>query len=451
MQHPAGRGYIKIIPVLLLILAVCSAAFWLQQKTRLKDRFLSSVPTARVNKGDFVIKVTEMGKLTAQKSISISAPFEGKLTKLCKEGNLVKPGDFLAQMDTTELERKVSDQAVDHSKALSDVRKAREELRIMRIGNAIQLRQLKAQLDYDRTELEQARVKLAQQERLLGEFLVTRQQVDDSRIQVRAKELSARKNSLTLQSDEKKLKSNELQKESEIENLQIVASKKEADLNAARDDLSRATIKAPSSGLVVFNVIWKGGEEGKINEGDQVWRRMNIMQIPDLSSIIVNVPVGEMDIHRVKVGAEVIIRLDAYPDDVFHGNVKEIAKLATEGDLWSRSQQPGKKSFEVTVSIREKNPDKLKPGITANVEIYYRRMENALFVPIEAVFPDNGKNVVYLKTDSGFNPVAVETGERNENDVVITGGLSAGMEIALRDPNRPVEEAVPTPDQSRAK
>ena len=451
MQPSANRGFLKVISLLILALILCACAFWIYQKVRLKEKFLVSVPTTKVKKSEFTIKVTEMGKLTAQKSISISAPFEGKLTKLCKEGILVKPGDFLAQMDTTDLTRKLSDQTVDYAKAGSDVRKAREELRIMKIGNAIQLRQQKAQLDFDRTELEQARAKLAQQERLLGEFLVTRQQVDDSRIQVRAKELSAKKDGLTLQSDEKKLKSNELQKESEIENLQIVADKKKADLDAARDDLSKATVKAPSSGLVVFNVIWKGGEEGKINEGDSVWRRMNIMQIPDLSSIIVNVPIGEMDIHKVKVGAEVIIRLDAYPEDVFHGNVKEIAKLATEGDLWSRSQQPGKKSFEVTVSIRERNPDKLKPGITANVEIYYKKIPNAVFVPIEAVLLENSKKTIYVKTDSGYKPLQVETADRNENDVVITKGLAGGEEIALRDPTKPIEEALPTPGQRATK
>ncbi|MFH0801722.1 MAG: efflux RND transporter periplasmic adaptor subunit [bacterium] len=451
MQPSANRGFLKVISLLILALILCACAFWIYQKARLKEKFFFSVPTTRVKRSEFIIKVTEMGKLTAQKSISISAPFEGKLTKLCKEGIMVKPGDFLAQMDTTDLERKLSDQTVDYSKAVSDVRKAREELRIMKIGNAIQLRQQKAQLDFDRTELEQAKAKLAQQERLLGEFLVTRQQVDDSRIQVRAKELAAKKNALTLQSDEKKLKSNELQKESEIDNFQIVADKKKADLDAARDDLSKATVKAPSSGLVVFNVIWKGGEEGKINEGDSVWRRMNIMQIPDLSSIIVNVPIGEMDIHKVKVGAEVIIRLDAYPDDVFHGAVREIAKLATEGDLWSRSQQPGKKSFEVTVSIRERNPDKLKPGITANVEIYYKKIEDAVFAPIEAVLLENGKKTVYVKADTGYKQFQVETGDRNENDVVITKGLAGGEEIALRDPTKPVEEALPTPGQRDAK
>jgi len=451
MQPSANRGFLKVISLLILTLILCACAFWIYQKVRFKEKFFFSVPTTRVKKSEFIIKVTEMGKLTAQKSISISAPFEGKLTKLCKEGILVKPGDFLAQMDTTDLERKLSDQTVDYSKAVSDIRKAREELRIMKIGNAIQLRQQKAQLDFDRTELEQAKAKLAQQERLLGEFLVTRQQVDDSRIQVRAKELAAKKNALTLQSDEKKLKSNELQKESEIDNFQIVADKKKSDLDAAREDLSKATIKAPSSGLVVFNVIWKGGEEGKINEGDSVWRRMNIMQIPDLSSIIVNVPIGEMDIHKVKVGAEVIIRLDAYPEDVFHGNVKEIAKLATEGDLWSRSQQPGKKSFEVTVSIVERNPDKLKPGITANVEIYYKKIEDAVFVPIESILPENGKKTVYVKTDTGYKQFQVETGDRNENDVVITKGLAGGEEIALRDPTKPVEEALPTPGQRDAK
>lgn len=451
MQPSANRGFLKVISLLILALILCVCAFWIYQKVRLKEKFFFSVPTIKVKKSEFIIKVTEMGKLTAQKSISISAPFEGKLTKLCKEGILVKPGDFLAQMDTTELTRKLSDQTVDYSKAVSDVRKAREELRIMKIGNSIQLKQLKAQLDFDRTELEQASAKLAQQERLLGEFLVTRQQVDDSRIQVRSKELSAKKDGLTLQSDEKKLKSNELQKESDIENLQIVADKKKTDLDAAKDDLSKATIKAPSSGLVVFNIIWKGGEEGKINEGDSVWRRMNIMQIPDLSSIIVNVPIGEMDIHKVKVGAEVIIRLDAYPEDVFHGNVKEIAKLATEGDLWSRSQQPGKKSFEVTVSIRERNPDKLKPGITANVEIYYKKIPNAVFVPIEAVLLENGKKTVYVKIDSGYNGIQVETGDRNENDVVITKGLAGGEEIALRDPTKSIEEALPTPGQRAVK
>jgi HlyD family secretion protein len=434
----------KIVRILITIAVIAGFAYggyWAYITFFPKKKTTISVPTTQPQNDEFVLKVTEIGKVKARKFVPVSAPFSGKIMKLCKEGSVVKKGDFLAQMDATELTRKQRDESLDYKQAMADVQKAVEELNILKISTELDLKDKRSQLEYDKSELEDARAKLKRQQRLFKELIVTRQNVEDEEIKVRSRELAVKKDTIALEVGKKKNLSDLTKKKAEINILKIKTEKKKLDMSSATEDLDHATIKAPEGGIVVFLDVWRAGQMGKLSEGDDVGRRANIMEIPDLSSLLVLVPVRETDIHRVKVGNQAVIKLEADPNSVFHGKVEKIDRVAKEPLPWENPTAPGQKTFEVTIALKETDPARIRPGMTANSEIIEKKIAKALSLPIECVFYREGKKFVYVRTGESFQVKEVEVGDRNENFVVITKGLKGNEEIALRDPTKSLEDS----------
>ncbi len=156
--------------------------------------------------------------------------------------------------------------------------------------------------------------------------------------------------------------------------------------------------------------------------------------------MLVKVNVGEADAPRVRVGMAVLARLEAVPNRVFHGAVKDIASLATEASPWESGSTPGRKNFEVTIALKEADPKVLKPGMTADAEFICDSVPKAIYVPIESVIERDGKTYVYVQNGKRYERTPVVTGKSNDNFVIITKGLKAGQKIALRDPTKPMDQ-----------
>ncbi|MGQ9455619.1 MAG: efflux RND transporter periplasmic adaptor subunit [Armatimonadota bacterium] len=212
------------------------------------------------------------------------------------------------------------------------------------------------------------------------------------------------------------------------------------DLEEAQRQLREAVLRAPAAGMVVLSKIYTPEGRRKVKEGDTPWRRMTLVSLPDLRSMQVDVSVGESDAPKLYVGMPTLIRLEAVKNRTFHGIVREISSLATEQDPWEGGATPGKKNFDVTIQIKESDPKTLKPGMTADVEFIVRRIEKALYVPIEAIVERNGQTYVFVKEGKGWRRTRVKTGAYNDNFVCITQGLRRGESVVLRDPTKPLEQ-----------
>lgn len=433
----------KVLRILIIIIVLTGFAYggyYAYAKLWPKKKVTANIPTTRVEEGEFFIKITEIGKVKAAKSVQVSAPYAGKIVKLCQEGIIVKKGDFLAQMDTTELLRKERDEKIDCEQAAADVKKAEEELRILKISAELDLKEKQAQLDYEKSMLVEARSQLKRQERLFKEMIVTRQNVEDAANKVRSGELAVKKGEIAVLVSKKKNLSDEKKKMAEINIYKLRLQKKTLDYNAAAEDLKNATVTAPASGIVVFLDTWRAGSISKISEGDDVHRGQEIIEIPDLSSLQVIVPVRETDIHRVKIGEETQIKLEANPELTFYGKVVKIDRIAKEPRPWENPTAPGQKTFDVTIDLQETKSAIIRPGMTANVDIIQKKIPKALFLPLESVFLTESKKFVYVKKGEAFMRKEVEVGDRNENFVVILEGLNRFEEVALRDPTKSIEE-----------
>jgi len=184
-------------------------------------------------------------------------------------------------------------------------------------------------------------------------------------------------------------------------------------------------IVSPASGSVIrLNV-----EEGEIVTSGALsyTSGTTLMTIADLSKMQIRAGVNEVDVGKIRTRQHVTIDVDAYPGVTYHGVITHIAPAARD--------EQGVKIFDIEISILDPD-ERLRPGMTANVEIQGDHREGVLTVPIEAVFKKRGRYVVYLFDGSENEPVEREvvTGISNISSVEIIEGVSEGDVIALYDP-----------------
>ena len=210
---------------------------------------------------------------------------------------------------------------------------------------------------------------------------------------------------------------------------QTVAQQKES-VKRARTNLSYATITSPIDGVVLSK---------EVEEGQTVASSFNTPTLfkiaQDLTNMRVIANVDEADIGEVREGQRVTFTVDAFPNDVFEGNVTQVRQQATT--------ESNVVTYEVVISAP--NDDlKLKPGLTANVNIFTLELKDVLavsskalrFKPIEAMMQEgetitdvDARQKVWVKEGLNFKALAVETGMTNGTLTQITSGVSAGTEV----------------------
>ncbi len=175
--------------------------------------------------------------------------------------------------------------------------------------------------------------------------------------------------------------------ESEVEQAQ-------ASLAQAEDNLAKTTITSPIDGTV----IKLNKEVGEITLGSQFQADV-IMEVADLERMEVVAEIDENDVVDVREGQSARIQVDAIPDTVLQGRVREVAHTAiTRG----RGTQEEITNFEVKVSVVDRVPQ-LRPGMSATVEIETKSKEQALYVPIQCITmrsPEDTTQIVQARTST---------------------------------------------------
>ena len=374
------------------------------------------VPTAEVVRGDFAVTHFEAGEVAAASGEVVMSPRIGgrlKIIHLWPEGEQVDVGDLILQFDPADFEREMLDREGRLEQAQSDFAKAKawHGQRLADIKRTIQQRRADLQLaaiNQERQQFasiidqEQGRINLAKARRAMAEAH------QESVAQEVVNRVDFRKHELSI-------------------------SRRQERYEKARRDYERTSVYAAKPGIVVYRKIWKPGtdEEGKVAIGDQVWGGRALLEIPDMSKMQVLCLIGEMDIERMRVGQRAFIRLEAFPGPVFNGVVADIAPMA--------SPQPGAPDihvFELVIDIDEQDA-RLKPGMSAEVEIVVQSLPDVLSVPLNAVFVRADRWVAYRLQGDEFAEVAVELAAQNATAAVVASGLTEGDIVALKDPTAP--------------
>jgi HlyD family secretion protein len=191
----------------------------------------------------------------------------------------------------------------------------------------------------------------------------------------------------------------------------------QARVDAAQATLDMAHLTTPFAGTIT---------EAYPLPGDQVTAGMTAFRVDDLSSLLVDVDLSEVDINSVAVGQTVSLSFDAILGKDYHGQVTKVSQAGTVAN--------GVVNFTVTIELTDAD-DMVKPGMTAAVNIVIKEIKDAILVPSRAVRLVNNNYVVYILQNGLPQQVSIRLGSSSDTMSVVVGGdLKEGDEVILNPP-----------------
>jgi HlyD family secretion protein len=350
---------------------------------------------------DIQVAVNEVGTIEPVVKVDVKSTLSGEVTDLLvREGDRVEKGQVLARVEPD----------VNQAQTLSQVRSAL---------NMAALNERDAQRNFETNR------------RLFEEGLLSDQILKDykMRLDTALEDLDAAKTKMRI----------------------VVESG--VPLDRPISTTQRINIVSPMDGYVIHKNVEIGqtvmSGVSSINEGTAIYT------VADVGDMLIKASINEVDIGRVKLHAPVVITVDAFPYRKFDGTVSHISPAAHLKDKI--------KVFDTEVTLKEQVPD-FRAGMTANIEVRGERVNQAMSVPVEAIFKKDGKEVVYVlkstfdepkkgekaprKTKSEkydvsevwqrfFEERPVKVGVVSLERAQVLDGVQKDLELALENPTRP--------------
>jgi hypothetical protein len=326
----------KVIIRLVIVLVVLAAAYGAYRVVKAMPQRQRQIATTKVRRGDVVVRSYARGELRAVRSATLTAPNlfgTVQVTRLAALGSLAREKDLIAEFDDSEVNSRIEEKQLELDQVDEQIKKAQAELAMR--SNQDQVELLKTRYSVRRAELEVKR------NELLSAIDAKRNQLTLEEAQRRLKQL------------ESDIKSRQEQAQAELNVLRERKNKALLEMARERQRLSQVKLLAPMSGLVAIRQNFSGGfrmfgaQVPDIREGDQVSPGAAVADVLDLSELEVSAKVGELDRANLREGQDVIIRLDAIPEQAFNGEIKSMSGTASANFF---SADPAKK-FDVMFSI----------------------------------------------------------------------------------------------------
>lgn len=375
--------------------------------------------TCKVQKGSIEVKVHTSGQLESENSENIVLPnvlstqnvrvYEIKITDLIEEGSVVDSGQYIATLDHKVIEEVLTTARLELEAAMVIVEDAK-------LDSNLSLSNYRDLITNSHSDVEERKIVLAES-------------VFESPSVIKKAEMDVAKVERKLEQDIKGLAMRQRQLNSQMErrNLDMrLKQKRVDDLLKVYDAL---IIKAPKPGMVIY-ARDRFGIKIQVGSVLTPWSPI-IATLPDMTKMLSETYVNEIDIAKIKVGQKVTLSIDAFPDKELKGEVISVANI---GQPMPKSDS---KVFLVEIRVFKSDPD-LKPAMTTGNLIQTGVYNDKLFVPSEAVFDTDSTRFVYLKKKHLVKQL-VDTGEENEDYVIINKGVSEGDVLVLNEPEKPDE------------
>lgn len=347
--------------------------------------------TVKVEYGGVLDRLTETGTIELVRSIDVKSKISGKIKEiLVKEGQEVRANQLLAIVEPDP-------------------------------NQVLMLYAKRAAVDRAEIEYIEKEKELTRTQALFEKSLISRQ------------ELEKIENLFRLSSNAFK----QAELEQEILEMEMTEASTGTIENINSDNVTQLDdyrIIAPISGIVIGSEVEVG--EMVVTGISSYMVGTTIFQIGDPSEMIVKSSISEIDIGRLKIGLEVRIVSDSYPDEVYLGKVKNIAPV---GRI---NQGASIVTFDVEIEILD--PDvRLRQGMSCDIDIILDTRENVLVLPVEAFHEVMVKDsegvdtsvvdylVAYKWSENDYQEVRVEIGLESNNRIEILSGLVEDDEVSL--------------------
>jgi multidrug efflux pump subunit AcrA (membrane-fusion protein) len=435
-----------VFPLILLIVSAAIGFAILPQRPSAENREL---PLFVVEKRDLTVSITEQGTLESANNTEIKCRVRGDntITYVIDSGTQVKEGDVLIQLETLAIEEEISERTKFYHLAESAVARSRADVERAKIAideykQGIFPSEL-ASLNKDLAVAESRSLNAIN--RLKHAKMMSRSEYA-SELEVEEREFAAQQAELNVDLIETRIEVLEqyTQKEQLVRlngELQAAMATLEADLERALADKKRldraleelelCTIRAQRAGLVIYPNSEQWEEAPEIEAGATVKKDQTLLLMPDLSRMQIKVGIHESVIDRMSQGMTANVLLNRKP---ITGSISYVAPVAEPAGWWTGNVVKYQSIVEFS------NPEGLRPGMSAEVEIVFAEYPNALVIPSNACVESADGFVCWTKQASGIVRQPVELGDGNEMFMVVRDGLTLGNEVVL-DPLTHLVEA----------
>ena len=380
----------KNIFIKLLIVAVLIGGGWFAW-SRLHNRpSILQYDTAQVEKGDITDVVEASGPLAPITTTQVGALVSGEVLKIYVDYNSrVKKGDLLAEIDPTQVQ-------ADYDQAKATLSSAKESLE-------------SAKMSYHLAQLNRDRYK-----DLYAKNYVSKSSLEEYELAyVNAK--------------------------SSLNSAESAVIQAQARLDSAKKDLSNTKIVAPYDGIVLTKLVSEGQS---LTSGYSTPEMFTLAQ--DLTKMQIEAKVSEADVVKISAGLVADFTLDGYPDQTFHGTVRQVRTNYSSSSSSSSSSYGSSSSSSTTYTVVidvDNTAGKFMPGMTATISIKAQDKKGVLLVPNEALrfspsfneekFKDTG--VWVLGEDPTQQPrrVSVKIGVIGDEKTEVSGELTEKDKVAI--------------------
>jgi HlyD family secretion protein len=437
--------------------------------------------------------VTSSGEVRPIQFMNLTSEVQGRIEEIYKkEGDVVEKGTPLVRLDPTQLESSTDAQLAAFQTAQDDVRvsqsqvtaaqnnfsQSQQQLNVAQIAvDSARQGVVTAQTDVDsaQVELNAANRELKRNESMLESGVIARQEFDLARDKVETARVRLNNAKARLESQKIAIKDatarvnqqtvavRDAKRAVDTANLNVNSSQSRANQQSAflrgqKTQRDKTLVTAPING-VIAEIPSKVGTFAVAGLSTTA-----LLTIADMSSINVEVKVDETEIDKVEVGQKAKIKVDAFGDKEFDGEVSQktplaVGKSQTSGGLSVNINVQEAKEFRVVIRLGELPDDVklgLRPGMSATATITTKTVENVFTVPLQAVIEkkpegspsptvqggetpvgDKPKMIkgVFVLRDNKAKFVEVETGITGDSDIQILSGLSEGDEV-ITGPSR---------------
>lgn len=386
---------------------------------------LESIPfkTTHVIQGNLVVKISATGVVEPNFQVEVKSKASGEVLKFdFEEGDRVKKGRLLLQLDKSDEIRNVARAKADMASATAQLNKARTAHLSQKTRYQTSLQSAHSQVEKAEANLKEAEGKLQRQKDLFQKKFASRETLQEAETSFKVNQENLIQAQVDLQVAQDAVYDIEVKKH-EIALAQADVQLAKIALAEARERLDETEIFAPISGILMEKLV----EEGQIISSgiSSVSGGTALASLADLSRLFIIADVDETDIGSVQIGQLVKITADAYPGKDFVGKVQRISpKGIVENSITI---------FKVKIEIRGKGRGILKPMMTANVDIISEELKNVLYLPREALRVQKNKKFAAILVNREPKEIPVTTGVRNPIHVQILSGLKADQEVLIGD------------------
>ncbi len=460
---------------LTVICALCLCLWSCQDADDSTVYIIERVPVAQ---GTLDISITEDGSLDSANSVDIKTEIGGDILWVIEDGSEVKKGDKLIELDSQERKEGLESKVFELEKSERELEEFREELKIFgmeaerRRQEAIdkrafaemalsQYKEGKSPFTKKEHELkvESARIalddhqdKVTRMPALLEKGFITQSELRQA--ELRARELAqdlersernldvwktfdhpqelARKTSdlesatLNIQREEMRIKSELNRKQATLKSKEFQIQRQRTKIEKKQKEIGQMIITAPADGIVVHDSGNSWNKKGPLKIGDNVHSNEMIMSLPDLSNMVVQTKVNEVNVGKLQEGQSTTSVIEAMNNASYIGEVRKIATTAS--DTWGSSV----KEYMTEVTLEETEGAHFRPDLSVKVTILLESIPDVLFIPLGAVYQTDGQAYCYVEDDDGRPKRRdVTIGSANDDMVIVQDGLTEGEEVLL--------------------